>query len=205
MIKLSESDWEGLPPPPILCAVKPENTISKSQDPAATPVATSLGLPGVGCLPQIPTLSTPPALGHSLDESTSSAPTSPSTSISALSDFTIADSLDGNPVIEPAVESVPGPAVEPAAQPAVQPVAEPGTITPHDMFYLEDGSVEVICGMTLFRVHASIFSFQSPVLRQMFSPANLAAAESPNGRPRILSSDTPTDFAILLKAIYIPG
>jgi len=48
-------------------------------------------------------------------------------------------------------------------------------------------------------------SFHSPVLRQMFSPANLTTVESPNGCPRIVSSDTPTDFAILLKAIYLPG
>ena len=39
----------------------------------------------------------------------------------------------------------------------------------------------------------------------MFSSANLATAESPNGRPRIMASDTPADFATLLKVIYIPG
>ena len=86
-----------------------------------------------------------------------------------------------------------------------EPAVEPETITPHDTFYLEDGSVEVTCGMTLFRVHSSILSFHSPVLRQMFSSANLATAESPNGCPRISSSDGPTEFAALLKAIYLPG
>jgi hypothetical protein len=97
-----------------------------------------------------------------------------------LSDFTIADSLDDEPILEPE------------------------TITPHDTFYLDDGSVEVVCGKTLFRVHTSTLSFHSPVLRQMFSPANLTAAESPNGCPRIVSSDTPTDFATLLKVVYLP-
>jgi hypothetical protein len=63
----------------------------------------------------------------------------------------------------------------------------------------------VICGTTLFRVHTSTLSFQSPVLHQIFSPANLAAAESPNGCPRIRTSDTPGDFATLLKTIYLPG
>ncbi|KAF9646053.1 hypothetical protein BDM02DRAFT_3061846, partial [Thelephora ganbajun] len=78
-------------------------------------------------------------------------------------------------------------------------------ITPHDTFYLDDGSVEVVCGMILFRVHTSTLSFHSPVLRRMLSPANLTAAESPNGCPRIVSSDTSVDFVTLLKAIYLPG
>ena len=176
VIKLSESGWEGLPLPPILLAVKPQKVISKSQDP--TPVVTSLGFPNVGELPQTPTVPSPTP-GHPSDESTRSP--SPSTSISALSDFTIANSLDGELAVEPE------------------------TITPHDTFYLDDRSVEVICGMTLFRVHASTVSFHSPVLRQMFSSADLTTAESPNGCPRIVSSDTPTEFAILLKAIYVPG
>ena len=110
----------------------------------------------------------------------SSAPPSPSTSITALSDFTIADSLDDELVLEPE------------------------TIMPHDTFYLEDGSVEVVCGKTLFRVHTSTLSFHSPVLRQMFSLANLTSAESPNGCPRIVSSDPPADFATLLKFVYLP-
>lgn len=155
--------------------------LSKSQDPAATPVVTSLGLPDLDELTETPTLPTPTP-GCALDQNAnSSAPTSPTTSISGLSDFTIADSLDGEPVIDP------------------------GTITPHDTFYLKDGSVEVICGMTLFRVHTSTLSFHSPVFRQMFSPENLTAAESPNGCPRIVSSDTPTELANLLQAIYLPG
>jgi hypothetical protein len=99
-----------------------------------------------------------------------------------LSDFTTGDSLEDEPILEP----------------------EPGTITPHHTFYLNDGSVEVICGTTLFRVHTSTLSFHSPVLRQMFSPANLATAESPNRCPRIPSPDTPADFTTLLKAIYLP-
>jgi len=47
-------------------------------------------------------------------------------------------------------------------------------------------------------------SFHSPVLGQMFAKSNLAAAKSPNGCPRILSSDTSTDFATLLKIVYLP-
>ena len=65
--------------------------------------------------------------------------------------------------------------------------------------------MEVLCGNTLFRVHTSILSFHSPVLRRMFSPTSLASAESPNDCPRILSSDSATDFATLLKMIYLPG
>ena len=39
----------------------------------------------------------------------------------------------------------------------------------------------------------------------MLAQTSLAAAESPNGCPRILSSDAPNDFAALLKTIYLPG
>ena len=180
VLRLRESGWEGLPPPPVLHSTEPEVSVRKSQDPAATPVATSLGLPGVGEQSQPPTLPLPAPEIPSGWSPKLSAPPSPSTSITALSDFTIADSLDDEPVLEPE------------------------TITPHDAFYLEDGSVEVVCGKTLFRVHTSALSFHSPVLRQMFSPANLTTVESPNGCPRVVSSDTPTDFATLLKVVYLP-
>ena len=130
--------------------------------------------------PRSPTLPSPAPDIPPGESPRSSAPPSPSTSITALSDFTIADSLDDESILEPE------------------------TITPHDTFYLDDGSVEVVCGKTLFRVHTSALSFHSPVLRQMFSPANLTTVESPNGCPRIVSSDTPTDFATLLKVVYLP-
>ena len=82
---------------------------------------------------------------------------------------------------------------------------DPMTIAQHKTFYLEDGNVEVVCGNTLFRVHTSVLSFHSPALRRMFAQTNLTAAESPNGCPRIPSSDTAADFTTLLKMIYLPG
>ena len=106
---------------------------------------------------------------------------SPSISDASLSDFTIVDASGDELPIDPV------------------------TVTSHSTFYFEDGNVEVLCGHTLFRVHTSILSLHSPVLRQMFTQANLAAAESPNGCPRILSSDTPSDFVTLLKVAYLPG
>ena len=106
---------------------------------------------------------------------------SPSISIAGLSDFTIADKSDDESPVDPTV------------------------MTPHDTFYLDDGNVEMLCGNTLFRVHASVLSFHSPVLRRMFAQTSLAMADSPNGFPRILPSDTATDFATLLKMIYLPG
>jgi len=193
VLRLRESAWEGLPPPPVLRSTQLKITVHSSQDPAATPVATSLGLPGVGEQSQPPTLPSPTPDIPSERSPKSSAPPSPSTSITALSDFTIADSLDDEPVLEPETTT------------PHEPTLEPETVTSHDTFYLDDGSVEVLCGKTLFRVHAGALSFQSPVLRQMFSPANLTTAESPNGCPRVVSSDTPTDFTTLLKAIYLPG
>jgi len=180
ILRLRESGWEGLPTPPILRSTKPEIAVPESQDPAVTPVAPSLGLPSIGEYSRPPTLPSPAPDIPSGWSPRSSAPPSPSASITALSDFTIADSLDDEPILEPE------------------------TITPHDMFYLDDGSVEVVCGKTLFRVHTSALSFHSPVLRQMFSPTNLTTAESPNGCPRIMSSSTSTDFATLLKVIYLP-
>ena len=65
--------------------------------------------------------------------------------------------------------------------------------------------MEALCGNTLFDVHTSILSFHSPTLRRVFAISNLAVAESPDGFPPILSSDTTTDFATLLKMVYFPG
>ena len=181
VLELWQSDWKGLPPPPNLTAGKPEDAPSDPQDPAATPIATALGLPGIGGLSRPPTPPSPTS-NRPLGESKKFfVPLSPSTSVSTLSEFTIADGLDDEPMVEPETTML------------------------HDMFYLDDGSIEIICGATIFRVHTSTLSFHSPVLRQMFSSANLAAAESPNQCPRIVSSDTPADFAALLKAIYLPG
>ena len=183
VIKLRERNWEGLPPPPVFTTGKQKPTHANEKDASATPVVTSLGLPNWNPSPQVlppPSLESITTRGADAD---SGPPTiqSPSTSIATLSDFTIADISDDETPIDPAV-----------------------TI-PHDTFYLEDGNVEVLCGSTLFRVHTSVLSFHSPTLRQMFAQTTLAAAESPNGCPRILSADTAIDFGMLLKAVYLPG
>ena len=116
-------------------------------------------------------------------DTTPGSPTarSPSPSIVTLSDCTITDSSDDEFPVGPTA------------------------VVPHETFYLKDGNVEVQCKNTLFRVHATSMSFHSPVLRQMFAQLNLDTAESPNGCPRLLSSDTPKDFATLLKVVYLPG
>ena len=85
-----------------------------------------------------------------------------------------------------------------------KPLSGPTAVIQDKTFYLEDGNVEVLCEDTLFRVHASAMSFHSHALRQMFTRTNLATAESPNGCPRLLSLDTPEDFATLLKIVYLP-
>ena len=182
MFKLRECGWEGLPPPPVFRTWEPKPTGTDEKDPASTPTATLLGLPSRDPEPHI--LQTPP-LEPTANPEIDTVPGSlvvhsPSISISTLSDFTIADTSDG----EPPTDST--------------------TITPHDTFYFEDGNVEVLCGNTLFRVHASILSLHSPVLSQMFAKASLSTAESPNGCPQIPSSDTVTDFATLLKVICLP-
>ena len=183
VIKLREQGWEGLPPPPVFTARGSRQTGAVREDPMHAPVATSLGLPNLDIEPPI---SRPPPLEtiaapEAETISGTPIPQSPSISIASLSDFTIADASDDEPPIDPMI------------------------ITPHDTFNFEDGNVEVLCGNTLYRVHTSILSLHSPALHQMFTRTNLAAAESPNGCPRVVSSDTATDFATLLKVIYLPG
>ena len=160
---------------------KQERVGTRQDDPSATPIATSLGLPSTNPEPEV---LQPPvdSVADPEAETTSVSPAtqSPSISIATLSDFTTADISD------------------------VESSVDPTAITPHDTFYLEDGNVEVLCGNTLFRVHPTILFFHSPALRQMFAQPNLTSAESPNGCPRIHSSDTTTDFAALLNMIYLP-
>ena len=214
-MELRERDWDGLPSAPEYAARKSKPVSKDKKDPAATPVATSLGLPKGGLEPQVfqphsleplspeadsfpaspvtpfPKRDCEPQVSHppSLEPTTSGVNTvpaspathSPSISVSTLSDFTIADPSDDESPIDPTA------------------------IIPHDTFYLEDGSVEVLCENTLFRIHISTVSFHSPALRRMFTRTILASAESPNGCPRILSSDTAADFTTLLKMIYLPG
>ena len=183
MIQLRERGWEGLPPPPVLKTSRPKPTNKDQRDPSATPIATSVGLPKGDLQPDVLHPSPPESVTTPETDTVPTPPIaqSPTISISSLSDFTIADTTDD----ESSIDST--------------------TITPHDTFYLEDGNVEVLCENTLFRVHISTLSFQSPALRQMFAQPNLASAESPNGCPRILSSDTPRDFVTLLKTIYLLG
>ena len=197
---MRERGWEGLPPPPVFATGKLEPTGVSQKDPAATPVVTSLGLPNRDLEPQIPQPSPPePVTVPELDPIPASPTTpviqSPSISIVTLSDFTIADTSGDESHIDPAI----------ADTSDDEPSIDPTAITPHETFYFEDRNIEVLCGNTLFRVHPSILSFHSPALRRMFAQTNLTAAESPNGCPRILSSDTPKDFATLLKMIYLPG
>ncbi|KAF9783235.1 hypothetical protein BJ322DRAFT_1069780 [Thelephora terrestris] len=183
VLKLRERGWEGLPPPPVLAIDKPEPHGTSNEDPSATPVVTSLGLSNTDFEPQI--TYAPPLKQVTSPESeiTPSSPViqSPPTSISTLSDFTIPDPSDDESLIDST------------------------GISPHGTLNFEDGNVEVLCGNTLFRVHTSILSLHSPALRQMFPQENLATVESPNGCPRILSPDKATDFAALLKTVYLPG
>ena len=194
---MRERGWEGLPPPPVFTASKSKPPRTNWKDPAATPVATSLGLPNQGLEPQIPQ----PLLGPVVILETDTIPASPavqspSISITTLSDFTIADNSDDEPPIDTTIADV---------SDNEHPIDNPTATALHETFYFEDGNVEVLCGNTLFRVHPTIMSLHSPALRQMFARTSLDVAESPNGCPRILSSDTAMDFATLLKTVYLPG
>ena len=197
VIGLRKCGWAGLPSPPTFTAGKPKLAGTGQKDPAATPVGTSLGLPSRDLEPRALHPLPPESVAAPESDTIPASPVtqSPSISIATLSDFTIADTSDSEPFIDPTIgdTSDDGLLINPAAA------------VPHETFYLEDGNVEVLCGNTLFRVHTTILSFHSPVLRRMFAQINLATAESPNGCPRILSSDDPKDFATLLKMIYLPG
>jgi len=120
---------------------------------------------------------------------------SPSISIASFSDFNTADVSDDEPPVDSSIADTSDDGLP----------FDATTVVPHNTFYLEDGNVEVLCGNTLFRVHTTVLSFHSPALSRMFAQASLATVESPNGCPRITSSDTAADFATLLKMIYFPG
>ena len=186
MIKLWEDGWKGLPPPPTFTTSEPKPVDTDQKDTCITPIATSLGLPNTDPEPQARQPPQPKSVATPGTETAPRSPTiqSPSSSITTLSDFTIADPSDAEYFIDP---------------------TEPIALVHHEIFYLEDGNVEVLCGNTLFRIHTSVLSFHSPVLRQMLSRTNLETAESPNGFPRILSSDAASNFTTLLKVIYLPG
>ena len=195
VVALRERCWEDLPPPPAFATCVNQN------EPAATPVVTSLGLPNGYLEPHIYQPPLPEPVTISKPEMIPASPVapvtrSPSISIATLYDFTIADAFDDESHVEPTIIDTFD------DEPPTNLMA---VVTPHQTFYLEDGNVEVLCWNTLFRVHTTILSFHSPALCRMFAQTNLATAESPNGCPRILSSDAPKDFATLLKMIYLPG
>ena len=200
MIDLRERGWEGLPPPPVFTTGGSKTAGANQKDPVATPIVTSLGLSSRDVEPQIPQ-SPPldPVAVPGADTIPASPDTpithSPSISVSDFSDFTIADVSDDEASIDPSITDTSDDELS----------IDQTAVVPHKTFHLKDGNVEVLCGSTLFRVHTSVLSFHSPALRRMFAQTNLDTAESPNGCPRILSSDTATDFATLLKMIYLPG
>jgi len=175
---------------------RPKPIAAGQRDPAATPVVTSLGLPNRDREPQI--AQPPPPERVVIPEPVTVPPSpitqSPSISIATLSDFTTADVSDDGSPTDPTISDTSDNELP----------IDTTTVTQHKTFYLEDGNVEVLCGNTLFRVTASTLSLRSPALSQMFAKSILASAESPNGCPRILSSDTATDFTTLLKMIYLP-
>ena len=78
----------------------------------------------------------------------STAPSSPTVSISTVSDLTPTEFGED-------IEHSEG-----------DPTAAPSR---HDTFYFEDGNVEIVCGDTVFRVHSSIVSLASSKLRDILS------------------------------------
>ena len=77
--------------------------------------------------------------------------------------------------------------------------------THHETFYFRDGDVEIMCGDIVFRVHSTIISFASSNLQDILSQPALLHASTPKGRPRITLAEKAEDFAVLLRMIYTPG
>ena len=197
---LRERGWAGLPPPPVFKAGKSKQLVANQKDPTTTLITAPLRPLNRDLDPQTPQSLllksvTIPEQNTTPEPPVSPLARSPSITVATLPNFTIADTSDDEPPVGPTAQ---GTSVD-------EPPVDLAVTARHETFYLEDGNVEVLCENTLFRVHVSTLSFHSPALRQTFAQASLATAESPNGCPRILSSDTATDFATLLKMIYLPG
>ncbi|KDQ49707.1 hypothetical protein JAAARDRAFT_616720 [Jaapia argillacea MUCL 33604] len=79
---------------------------------------------------------------------------------------------------------------------------EPGLVRSDDLWY-EDGSVGLRAGMTLFRVHTSILSRHSEVLKAIFSQALETNSEMYEGCPLVEVTDSENDWEHFLKTIYI--
>jgi len=124
----------------------------------------------------------PSSIPHPPTGDRTTAPSSPTLSISTVSD--LASTELGDDIGEGSDERM---------------------VTRHETFYFEDGNVEIVCGHTLFRVHSTTVSFSSPKLRGILSQSALLHAPMPEGCPRTTLSDTAQDFGVLLKMIYTPG
>jgi hypothetical protein len=130
----------------------------------------------------------PPFILHDVEsfpetfEVPTGTPSSPTLSISTISDFT---------------------PTEPAEERGES--SDEQMFARHETFYLEDGNVEIVCGRTVFRIHSPVVSFSSKKLRDMLSPSTLLNAPMPEGCPRIVVQDSSDDFTVLLKMIYTPG
>ena len=130
----------------------------------------------------------PPLFSHDVGSSSepfvnipTTAVSSPTLSISTVSDWTPTELGDGTEY------------------------SEEQTTTRHDTFYFKDGNMEIACGDTVFRVHSTVVSFSSPKLRDILSSPTLLNSPTPEGCPRIVLTDSPEDFSVLLKMVYTPG
>jgi len=144
----------GSPSPPMLSTGKPTPAGVNQNDPAATPVVISLGLPSRNLQPQIiqtPSLEpqtpqTPPLELATIPKTdiVHASPVipitrSPSIGIATISDFTIADVSDGEPPVDPTASDTSDEELP----------IDPTATIPLGTFHVEDGNVEVLCGNTL--------------------------------------------------------
>ena len=151
--------------------------------PRDLPAAISVEIP---CPTSQPDAESPSAFGDANSSpnpfaATPTGPISPTLSVSTASDFTSTD-------LDEKTELNGGPKA-----------------TPHDMFYFEDGDVEITCGDIVFRVHSSVVSFSSPKLRDVLSQPTRLGAPTQRGCRWVTISDSVEDFATLLRMIYTPG
>jgi MIF4G domain len=78
-------------------------------------------------------------------------------------------------------------------------------LSQHNKFYFEDGNLLIVCEGTVFRVHTTVLSLNSPIIREKLSPRNIALAGRVRGSPCLYFPDSAHEFATLLNVLYDPG
>ena len=81
------------------------------------------------------------------------------------------------------------------------PSSQPTSLERDEEFWLEDGSIVLVCKNVGFRVYRVLLASQSTVFADMLATANPDAGETYEGCPVVRLSDSPEDMRHFLRAI----